>query len=114
MKRELTCIICPVGCTITAEVEGKTVIDVSGNTCPRGKVYAENECINPKRVITSTVRCEDGGVVSVKTSDAIPKEKMAECMKIINNTICVLPVSIGDVIIDNVFGSKIIATTNRK
>ncbi len=113
MERKLTCIICPLGCELTVQTEGKNVIDVKGNTCPRGKVYAENECTNPQRTITSTVRCSDGCLVSVKTDKPIPKEKMLECMAVINNTVADLPISIGDVIVDDVFGSKIVATQNK-
>ena len=64
MERTLTCIVCPIGCTLTAETDGKTVSDVRGNACPRGKIYAENECINPQRTVTSTVRHKDGGLVA--------------------------------------------------
>lgn len=113
MERKLTCIICPLGCELTVQTEEKNVIDVKGNTCPRGKVYAENECTNPQRTITSTVRCSDGGLVSVKTDKPIPKEKMLECMAVINETVAELPISIGDVIVDDVFGSKIVATQNK-
>lgn len=114
MKRELTCIVCPIGCQLTVEFENGKVTTVGGNTCPRGKVYAENECTNPQRTITSTVKCSDGSMVAVKTDRTIPKEKMFECMEIINNKILDLPVSIGDVIIEDVFGSNIVATQNKR
>ncbi len=113
MERKLTCIICPLGCALTVQTEDKKVIGVTGNTCPRGKVYAENECTNPQRTVTSTVRCTDGSLVSVKTDRTIPKEKMTECMALINNAVAQLPVVIGDVIIEDVFGSRIVATQNR-
>ena len=110
MKKTLTCIVCPVGCGIEVELEGKKVISVSGNSCPRGAEYAENECVDPVRTVTSTVRCDDGSVIPVKTDRPIPKEKIFDCMKIINNTVAHLPISPGDVIIENVFGSNIKAT----
>lgn len=113
MKRELTCIVCPIGCTLSVELENKKVLGVSGNTCPRGKKYAQDECTNPQRVVTSTIKCSDGSMVSVKTDRTIAKDKMQECMKIINSKIADLPVSVGDVIIENVFGSNIIATQNK-
>ena len=113
MKRELTCIVCPVGCQLVAEIENGAVTSVSGNTCPRGKKYAEDECIHPMRTVTSTVKCSDGSVVSVKTDRTIPKDKIFECMKIINSTITDLPVCVGDVIIEDVFGSKVVATENK-
>lgn len=112
MKRSLTCIVCPVGCSLEVELEGGKVVSVSGNTCPRGAKYAEAECTSPERTVTSTVRCSDGRVLSVKTDRPIPKDKVAECMKIINNTVAPLPVCVGDVIIKDVFGSNVIATKN--
>ncbi len=113
MERKLTCIICPLGCELAVQIEDKKVFAVTGNTCPRGKIYAENECINPQRTVTSTLRCDDGGLVSVKTSTTIPKEKIAECMELINNATARLPIAVGDVIIEDAFGSKVVATQNR-
>ena len=112
MKRELTCIVCPIGCTLTAEIDDGKVTMVTGNTCPRGKVYAETECISPMRTITTTVRCADGTILPVKTATPIPKDKIFEAMKIINKTTPHLPISIGDVIIEDVFGSKVVAVSN--
>lgn len=46
MVREFTCIICPNGCEITAELE-KTedgacrIRSIEGAACPRGKAYVE-------------------------------------------------------------------------
>ena len=78
-----------------------------------GAEYAKNECISPVRTITSTVKCADGSVITVKTDKPIPKDKIFECMKIINSTVATLPISAGDVIIKDVFGSNIIATVGR-
>lgn len=114
IKREMTCIVCPLGCTLIAEVEGNRVIKVCGNTCPRGAAYAESECISPRRVVTTTVKCQDGTPLPVKTDAPIPKGKVFEAMKLINNAHPVLPISRGDVIIENVFGSKVVATKSEK
>ena len=114
MKRKLTCIVCPMGCSLEVELCENKVVSVSGNTCPRGAVYAETECTNPQRTVTTTAKCSDGSLVSVKTSKPIPKDKVFECMKIINKIKVDLPVCVGDVIIENVFGSNIIATSDRK
>ena len=112
MIRELTCIVCPVGCSLKVELDNSEVVSVSGNTCPRGEKYAKNECTNPQRTVTSTIKCNDGSVVAVKTDNTIPKEKVFDCMKIINNTTIDLPVSVGDVIIKDVFGCNIVAADN--
>jgi len=112
MKRELTCIVCPLGCVITAEIENGKVIGIWGNSCPRGKAYAETECTAPMRTITTTVRCAGGEILPVKTASPIPKDKIFEAMAIINKSSPVLPIRAGDVIIENVFGSKVIAVKN--
>lgn len=116
MKRELTCIVCPRGCALSVELDDNGgVISVSGNICPRGKTYAINECTNPQRVVTSTVRCADGCVVSCKTSSTVPKGLMFEVMKAINTTIAPSDVKIGDVVIENVLGTgaDVVITSNK-
>ena len=42
--RNLTCIGCPMGCQLTAELAGGEVVSVRGNTCARGEAYARKEC----------------------------------------------------------------------
>ena len=58
--KTLTCITCPMGCELTAELNGGVVTAVTGNTCPRGAVYAKEELTEPKRMLTSTVRIDGG------------------------------------------------------
>lgn len=112
--RELTCIICPRGCLLKVTFgEGNDVISVEGNTCKRGEIYAKNECTDPKRTVTTTMRCTDGSVVAVKTDRAIPKSKVMECMKIINGATAELPIKIGQTLLENIFGSNIVATENK-
>ena len=113
-KRELTCIVCPRGCQLVVELEGKNVLSVSGNICKRGAAYAENECTNPMRTVTTTAKTSDGGVVAVKTETTIPKEKMFECMEIINACVVELPVRVGDVIAEDVFGSRVVVCQNKE
>ena len=114
MKRELTCIICPLGCSLEAEIVDGRVVAVKGNTCKRGQAYAEEECVQPKRTVTTTVKTTDGRPVSCKTASPIPKEKIFEAMQAINAVRIELPVSIGDVIIEDLFGAKLVATENKK
>ena len=110
MKKELTCIICPIGCHLIAEFENETVLSVAGNSCIRGKAYAEKECIAPVRTITTTVRTGSGELVPVKTEKPIAKEKIKEAMQIINKSEPHLPIFLGVVIIKDVFGSAVVAT----
>lgn len=114
MTRELVCIICPRGCGLKVEMEDGIIQNVTGNTCPRGLKYAQDECCNPQRTVTSTVRCENGRMISVKTDRPIPKDKVFDCMKQINAVRVKLPVSIGEVILEDVFGSNVVATENAR
>lgn len=115
-EKKLTCIGCPMGCLLSVLVDGQEVVSVSGNTCKRGEIYARKEVTNPTRIVTSTVRVQGGSIdmVSVKTKEDIPKEKIFDCVKALKNTCVEAPVYIGDVIVSNVAdtGVDVIATKN--
>ena len=107
-ERKLTCIVCPKGCDLTVEFDEQGAINnISGDTCPRGKDYAYAECTAPVRTVTTTVRCENGDVVPVKTNAPIPKDKIFEIMAAINSITAPDTIRIGDVIIANVCGTGI-------
>ena len=114
MKRELTCIVCPKGCQLTVELEGKKILSVEGYTCKRGLAYAEAECTAPMRTLTTTAAVVGGGVVPVKTDRTIPKEMLFECMKAINEIRVPADAKLGDVVIENVLGTgaNVITTRN--
>ena len=57
---EMICITCPMGCTLQVTHEGETVLDVEGNTCPRGLEYVRRELTDPRRMVATTVRVEGG------------------------------------------------------
>lgn len=107
----MICVGCPMGCNmkITCTEEGD-FISVSGNTCKRGEEYARTEFTNPQRILTTTVKTEDGRMVSVKTQNTISKKDLFDAMKIIGDIKIELPVKVGDVLIKNVCGSDVIAT----
>ena len=102
--RELTCITCPVGCSLRAEIRQDGTVVITGNKCPRGAAYGQKEVTNPTRVVTSTVRVagRKDAVVGVKTASDIPKDKIMECMKALAEVEVTLPVKIGDIVLENV------------
>lgn len=114
--KELTCIGCPMGCQITVTMDRGEVIDVKGNTCRRGDLYARKEVTHPTRIVTSTAVVENGVIprVSVKTAQDIPKEKIFAVMKEINGIRVQAPVKIGDVLLKDAAGTgvSIVATKN--
>lgn len=111
--RKLTCIECPIGCSIEVETEGSEVLSVQGNSCPRGKMYAENEVVCPKRVLTSTVRTDRGEMLPVKTDAPVKKSEMFALMKKINQVKAKTPVKIGDIVAEKIDGeANLVATGN--
>lgn len=101
-EKQLRCVVCPIGCSITATLdEDGKILGVTGNTCPRGKAYAESELTHPVRTLTSTVFTSDGRKLPVRTSRPIGKELLFPAMAEIRKIKAVLPVRRGDVIVRN-------------
>lgn len=107
--RELTCIGCPLGCSITVTMNNTDVVSVTGNTCPRGDAYARKEVTNPTRIVTSTVRVQGGvsPMVNVKTASDIPKSKIFDCANALRDVVIIAPVKIGDVVLSDVAGTGV-------
>ena len=103
--KELTCIVCPRGCRLKVDDN----MEVTGNSCPRGKIYAINELTHPTRTITSSIRVNNRPytLVSVKTDKPIPKDKMFDVMKEIDKLSIDAPTRIGQVVLTNVLGTDV-------
>jgi len=109
-SREVVCVLCPLGCKIRIELDEEgNILSVSGNRCPRGKKYAEDEIKDPKRVVTTSVKVLNGKLplASVKTDGPIPKKYIFELMKILKDVKVKAPVSIGDVVVRNIFKTNV-------
>ena len=105
-ERFLTCIICPRGCALRVELdESGAPTRVEGNACPRGEDYAVTECTSPMRTVTTTVRCEDGKIVPVKTNKPVPKGSVIAVMAEINRIAPKSGLPIGAVILMGVAGT---------
>lgn len=105
----LTCIGCPMGCSLTVEMDGKHVRSVTGNTCPNGEAYARKELTNPTRIVTTTVRVREGKlpVVSVKTASDVPKSSIFDCIRALEPVELTAPVVMGQVVLSNVAGTGV-------
>lgn len=116
MKKELTCVICPLGCSLTGEYTQKVIQSIKGNQCKLGLEYARKEIFNPERTLTTTVRVKNGRLplVSVRSNKPIPKERLLEAMDLLAKIEVTAPVRIRDKIIENLLdtGIDIIATSN--
>lgn len=63
LKKQFLCICCPTGCRLSAERESESAPwRVTGNRCPRGAAYAEDELADPRRVVTATVASDSAAM----------------------------------------------------
>ena len=111
MKRELICILCPKGCTLQAEILDQSV-SVTGNACPRGVVYGKEEILSPKRTVTAVLAVSNrpDTAVSVKTEKPVPKEKVMELMQLLQKESLMAPLEMGQCILEDAFGTRVITT----
>ena len=111
MKKEMTCISCPIGCAMTAEVQSDGTVSVSGNQCARGAAYAREELVDPRRVVTAT--CRTGSAthprLPVRSSEPCPRDLIPAFLEKISAMSISLPVRQGDVL-GSLEGVNIVAT----
>lgn len=113
--KQLTCIVCPNGCRISAEhVGGRYVF--TGNKCPRGADFAQTELTAPVRSVTTTVRTvfDDMPVLPVRTKGEIPKALIPELLRTLNGITVTCRTGIGEIIAADISGAgvDIIATSD--
>lgn len=109
MTRVLVCIICPLGCELTAELEKNMVTNVAGFQCKKGKTYAINEILNPCRVLTTTMRTAnpDFPLLPVRSSDGVPKTMLIPCMEEIAKIQAPSKINLGEPVLKKLLGLDI-------
>jgi CxxC motif-containing protein len=87
------------------EIDGERV---SGNWCDKGLEFARQEMTNPLRILTATVRVQDGEypVVSVRSMEPVPKSGIREIIKRLNEVTLSAPVHAGDNVMENIITTK--------
>ncbi len=103
ITKNITCICCPIGCELQVNQTNEE-FTVIGNKCLRGKKYAHDEITHPKRIITSTIKIIGSNypVISVKTTQPVPKEKIFTIMEILASLEVIAPIYIGDILLKNI------------
>ena len=114
MEKNIICTCCPLGCSITVQIQNGKVTDVSGYTCERGKKYAYDECTNPLRTLTTTVSTDNGERLSVKTASPIPFSLFSESLSKLSGLCVKTPVRIGQPVLHGICGTDtdVVATKN--
>ena len=108
MLREFTCIICPNGCEIQAELSGETIASITGAACPRGEAYVRQELTDSRRNIATSVLVEGGilPLASVRLTAPIPKKMIFQAMEEIKKIRLQAPVKAGTVVIYSLLGQE--------
>lgn len=116
MLREFTCIICPNGCEVEAEIEDGKILSIAGNICPKGEIYVRQELTDPQRNIATSVLVKGGELplASVRLIRPIPKDRIFDAMAEIRKVTVEAPVEAGTVVIRGILGldSDVIVTKN--
>ena len=110
IDRNLICVACPIGCRlkITGTLED---LKIAGGTpnCKIGAAYVRDELTNPTRMVCTTVKIKGGihNVIPVRTDRAIPERYKLEVVKAANEIVLTSPVTMGDVVIADLFGTGV-------
>ena len=111
MVKEFTCIVCPNGCTITAEAEARgdgayAVRSVQGAACPRGAAYGEQELTAPPRATATSgpVQGRALPLASGRLTAPIPKGEIFAAMEAMKRCVLTAPVEAGTVVISHLLG----------
>lgn len=114
-EKEITCIVCPIGCKIIIGKQGERLVVLNGNKCKKGIEYARNEVFDPRRMLTSSIRVKGGEwpLVSVKSTNPIPKDKIFTVLEEVQNTTIKAPVKSHQIIIKNVANTGIDIITTK-
>ena len=111
MLREYTCIICPNGCDIRAQIEeredgSRRICSVEGAACPKGRANVEQELTDPQRNIATSVLVKGGilPLASVRLTNPIPRDRIFDAVSEIKKYTLTAPVKAGTVVIPRLMG----------
>ena len=106
MLREYTCIICPNGCDIRAQLEeredgSRRICSVEGAACPKGRAYVEQEVTAPQRNIATSVLVKGGilPLASVRLPNPLPRDRIFDAVSELKKYTLIAPVKAGTVVI---------------
>jgi CxxC motif-containing protein len=114
MSEKVTCISCPLGCSIIVEKNGKK-FNIIGQECKKGSEYAIREITNPQRVLTSTVKIKNGfqKMLPVRSEKAIPKKLIRKSVKELSEIVVKAPIKRGDIIYKNILNTGVNIVSSR-
>ena len=114
-QETLLCVSCPKGCVLKVDLEDGEIMQVHGATCKRGQVYARQELTDPRRMVASSIRINNGllPVIPVYTATAFPKDKIFDLLDLIRQQEVSAPIKKGDILIENALGYDVNVIASR-
>jgi CxxC motif-containing protein len=111
----LICTACPQGCTLTAVIENGEVIEVRGYNCKKGLDYGVAEMTDPRRMVATTVKVNNGfhPLLPVYTERPVPKPLIPQILDEIRKVEVTAPVKMKSVIVENVLGTGVNVLASR-
>jgi CxxC motif-containing protein len=115
MKKELTCIVCPLSCLIRVSCEAGKLGNIEGALCSKGRRYAEKEITCPTRPLATTIEVVGGEhkLVSVKSDKELPKELIMPAMRHLATVRLQAPVVMGQVAVADILATGVNIVTTR-
>lgn len=117
MEKRVICTVCPNACVIRAYQDASGQIITEGAKCKQGEKFATEEMINPKRMLTTTVRVQLEGktmLLPVRSSDLLNRENFKVYMKELARIVVKKEMKLGETIYPDICstGVDIVAATD--
>jgi CxxC motif-containing protein len=115
IEREFICTACPKGCLLRVVLEGKDVVKMEGYTCRKGLDYGRQEISDPRRMLATTVRVENGfhPLLPVYTQKPISKDKIEAVLAALRELRLKAPVKAQSVVLADVAGTGVDVLASR-
>ena len=103
------CTGCPLGCRLEVDAIEGDILEIRGFDCRKGKRYARQEHLDPRRPVSTTMTLEAGTLprLPVRTAEAFPKDDVKRLVRQLQAMRIVAPVTRGQVVLGDALGSGI-------
>jgi CxxC motif-containing protein len=109
VEKDLICVTCPMGCTIHVSLQDGQLQQINGQACKRGITFTEEEIRAPRRMLTTTVRVQNGilPLLPVRSRTPLPKDLIFQVAAILRAVVLQAPIREHQVVLANVLDSGI-------
>jgi CxxC motif-containing protein len=104
----MVCFFCPKSCLLSVQkANGK--IRTEGNHCSRGIEFATKELEDPERILTSTMRVNNGSLplVSIRSENPVKKVEFKSLVNYFDSIVIDAPVSSGQILFSGIGKNKV-------